>query len=597
VIEDKFKKLIDKYGEEIKLHKKNYDRVGYLRLITMIGAIYFTYKIFRGQLINTNIYLSLLFYAFFIGLVIYHSVVKEKINIAENMIAINRRYLDRISGEWTKFKDMGDEFIDRNHPYSFDLDIVGPESLFQLINTTSTWKGRKSLAKALLEPNYSKEEILLRQQAVEELYNKLELCEMMEHQGKVKKSLIENPEKLLTYIKDKSILIKSKLLKRILYVMPMVTIPVSIIIVVFNLEKLSWLITLFLIVQILSWAVGLLRINNIFGAVNYFKGALEGYMNILKLLENQEFKSKKLRDISNRLFYEEKSATRAIKELTRIAEKIDIRNNGFFFIFLNALFLWDYQCVFSIESWKTKYGESIEGWLEDIGEIESLMSLSVLNHINEVSHFPEISSETTIIEADALGHPLIARNVRVTNNISMKDSIFIITGSNMSGKTTFLRTIGVNLVIAYCGGAACGEHMKCSMLNIYTSMRITDDLKAGISTFYGELIRIKEIIEGAKRKEKMIFLIDEIFRGTNSRDRIEGAWAVIKNLSRDSVIGALTTHDLELCALTEGKRIENYHFEEHYKSDKIYFDYKLRKGKSTTTNAKYLMKIVGIDLD
>lgn len=597
MIEDKFKKLIDKYNEEIKLHRKSYDMIGYLRLITMIGAIYFTYKIFKGQVINKNVYLSLLFYTLFIGLVIYHGIVKGKINIAENMIDINGRYLDRISGEWTKFKDRGEEFIDRNHPYSSDLDIVGPESLFQLINTTSTWKGRKNLAKALLKSAYSKEEILLRQEAIKELYNKLELCEMMEHQGKIKKSIVENPEKFLAYIKDESTLIKSKLLKGILYVMPMVTIPSSIIIMVFNLEKLSWLITVFFIVQLLSWAVGLLRINNIFGSVNYFKSALEGYMNILKLLENQEFESKKLMDINNRLFHKEKSATKTIKELTRIAEKIDIRNNGFFFVFLNALCLWDYQCVFSIESWKIKYGRFIEGWLEDIGEIEALMSLSVLNHINEANVFPEISSEITTIEADALGHPLIARDVRITNNIKMKDRIFIITGSNMSGKTTLLRTIGINLVIAYSGGAVCCEHMKCSMLNIYTSMRITDDLKAGISTFYGELIRIKDIIDGAKREEKMIFLIDEIFRGTNSKDRIEGAWAVIKNLSRDGVIGALTTHDLELCALTDGTRIENYNFEEYYKSNKIYFDYKLRKGKSNTTNAKYLMKIVGIDLD
>lgn len=597
MIEDKFKILIDGYNEEIKLYKKIYDRIGYLRLLTIIGCSYFTYKIIRGQVIEKNIYLSLLFFVFFVGLVIYHGLVKEKINISENMIDINKRYIDRISGEWTKFKDIGEEFINKNHHYSFDLDIVGPESLFQLINTTSTWKGRQHLAKILLNPICDKEEIILRQQAIEELYNKLELCEIMEHQGKIKKNVMENPKKLLAYFKEESTLIKSKILKRILYFMPMITVPVSILIIVFKLEKLFWVITVFLIIQLLSWAITLLRINNIFGAVNYFKGALDSYVKILKLLETEEFNSIKLKDISNRLFQKKNSSTKAIKELTRITEKIDIRNNGLFFIILNILFLWDFQCVFSIENWKKKYADNIEGWLDDIGEIEALMSISVLNHINEVWAFPEIVSEPTVIEANDLGHPLIARDARITNNINMKDCIFIITGSNMSGKTTLLRTIGINLVISYSGGAICGEYMRSSMVNIYTSMRITDDLKAGISTFYGELIRIKEIIEGAKRGEKMIFLIDEIFRGTNSRDRIEGATAVIGNLCKDGVVGALTTHDLELCTLAKTKEIQNYHFREHYKENKIYFDYKLRKGKSDTTNAKYLMKIVGIDLN
>ncbi len=167
----------------------------------------------------------------------------------------------------------------------------------------------------------------------------------------------------------------------------------------------------------------------------------------------------------------------------------------------------------------------------------------------------------------------------------------------MSGKTTFLRTIGINLVLAYIGAPVFSDDMECSLLKIYTSMRITDDLKNGISTFYGELIRIKDIIDGAKIDKKMIFLIDEIFRGTNSKDRITGADTVIRNLSKAGVLGALTTHDLELCSISEDKRVRNYHFSEYYKDNKIYFDYKIREGKSTTTNAKYLMKIVGIDIN
>ena len=596
MVEEKFKSIIEKYNRHINSYKKSSDRIGYLRLAAAIGAGYFTYKLIKGQIISSNIFFCILFYGVFIGLVIYHWKIKEKIETAKAMITINNNYLKRISGQWTEFTDIGEEFIDKNHSYALDLDIVGKESLFQLINTTSTWKGRQTLAKVLLEPRFSNDEILQRQRAVEELSKKLELCELMEYQGKRKKVAMESPERLLELIKDKNTFFKSRILKKILYMMPMITIPLSAFIIIFNLDNIRGIIIILLAIQLLVWAAGVLKIVKVFSAISYFKDSLDEYIGILNLLENQNFKSEKLCSIFNHLFQKDKAAVKAIKELTRIADKIDLRNNGFFFIFLTGLFLWDYQCVFTFESWKEKYGENIEGWLADIGEIEALMSISVLNHIDDGVVFPEISEEQTILEGVEIGHPLIQKESRVNNDIKMSNSIFLITGSNMSGKTTLLRTIGINLVISYCGGAISGKYMKCSSMKIYTSMRITDDLKAGISTFYGELVRIKAIIEGAKRNERMIFLIDEIFRGTNSKDRIEGAQAVLKSLNKDGVIGAITTHDLELCILDEAIKIKNYHFEEYYKENKIYFDYILRKGVSTTTNAKYLMKLVGIKL-
>lgn len=596
MIEEKFNKIIESYEDKIKAYTKVSDRLGYLRLATAIGAGYFIYQLIKVNYTNLNITLSALFCLIFLVLVIYHGKIKEGIEEAQTMIEINNRYLKRISGQWSTFKDIGEEFIDKGHPYSFDLDIVGQESVFQLINITSTYSGRKALAKALLAPEFSSEEIIQRQKAVEELKDSLELCQLVEFQGKRKKGAMESPEKLLSFIKDKGTLFKSKGLKRFLYLLPMFTISASMIILVFNLEQFRDLITIFLVAQLLIWAAGLMRITQAFGAVSYYKGALDNYVGIVELLEKNNFKSKILQDIHSNLFQQNKSATIAMKELSKIAERINMRNNGIFFLILNGLFLWDYQCIFSIESWKEKYGESIEGWLNDIGEVEALMSISVLNQISDDVAFPSIEKVPMVFEAEGLGHPLIAKEVRVNNTVKMDKSIFIITGSNMSGKTTFLRTIGINLVMAYCGGAVFSKNMRCSKMKIYTSMRITDDLKAGISTFYGELIRIKEIIEGANRKENMIFLIDEIFRGTNSRDRIEGAGAVIKNLNRSGVIGAITTHDLELCALDEGNRIKNYHFEEYYRENKIYFDYKLKKGISTTTNARYLMKIIGIEL-
>ncbi len=598
MIEDKFLSRIDKYNNEISKCRKEYDRIGYLRLIVMIGAIYFTYRIIKGEITGITIGLALLFYGLFMSLVIYHKAIKSKLQFAMDMIEINNRYLQRISGEWISFEDTGNEFCDKGHRYSQDLDIVGKESLFQLINITNTWKGRHALAKSLLEPNYEENEIIFRQEAVEELFNNLDLCEAMEYTGKSKGEKLNNPEKLLSYVEDDQVMIKAKIIKTLLYIMPMVTIPISLGIFIFNISNLKWLVTVFLIIQLGIWALSVLKVNRVLESVSYFREALEEYINILNLIEKQEFTSEKLISIQEGLFKGKESSLEVIKKLSKLAGKIDIKkNNGFLYFALNILLLWDYQCVFSLEAWKKKYGSKIEPWLCDIGEIEELMSLAVLKHVNETTCFPRVNSNELKIVAKDLGHPLISRDVRVTNDVDMKNNIFIITGSNMSGKTTFLRTIGINLVLAYIGAPVFSDDMECSLLKIYTSMRITDDLKNGISTFYGELIRIKDIIDGAKIDKKMIFLIDEIFRGTNSKDRITGADTVIRNLSKAGVVGALTTHDLELCSIAEDKGVKNYHFSEYYKDNKIYFDYKIREGKSTTTNAKYLMKIVGIDIN
>lgn len=597
MIEEKFLDRISSYNEKIAKYKKEFDRIGYLRLIVMMLALYFTYRGVKDGIASKVLFFSLIFYGTFVCLIIYHKKVKNKLKLAEDMIDINNRYLQRISGEWINFEDIGDEFVNKGHRYASDLDIVGKESLFQLINITNTWYGREYLANTLLEPNYDRNEILLRQEAIEELFGDLDFCEEIEYIGRSNKSGLENPKRLLNYVRDKDVLIKSKLAKKILYLMPIFTIPISLIIIIFNLNKISLLIYFLLIAQTSIWVISTLKVNQVLENINYFRGSMEEYLNILTLIEKKDFKSKKLIDIKKSLFENNGSAIKAIRKLSNISEKINIRqSNGLIYIALNVLLLWDYQCVFSLEEWKAENREKIEGWLSDIGVMEELMSLAVLMHIDNNISFPVINTGRNKIEAEELGHPLINRDVRVNNDLNMQENIFIITGSNMSGKTTFLRTIGINLVLAYIGAPVFSKKMDCSLLDIYTSMRITDDLKNGISTFYGELIRIKEIIEGAKSNKNMIFLIDEIFRGTNSKDRITGADAVIKNLSKAGVMGALTTHDLELCSLSEQKEIKNYHFSEYYKENKIYFDYKLKAGKSNTTNAKYLMRIVGIEI-
>ncbi len=213
--------------------------------------------------------------------------------------------------------------------------------------------------------------------------------------------------------------------------------------------------------------------------------------------------------------------------------------------------------------------------------------------IEENLSMPIIIQEKNIL-ANNCGHPLIQIEERVNNNINIMDNILVITGSNMSGKTTFLRTIGINSVLLNAGTVTISESFKSPIMKIYTSMRVTDDLKNKISTFYAELLRIKEILDYGKTHPNTLFLIDEIFKGTNSKDRILGAKNVLLNLNQLGLVGAITTHDFELCELDLHPRILNYHFAEDYVEGKISFDYKIKKGRSTSTNARYLMELVGI---
>ncbi|MFX0549517.1 MutS-related protein [Hathewaya histolytica] len=594
---NRFSKKIKEHDKKILEYSKRCNLFSILRLITMISSINLTYRVLKWNFNKAYFLVLLLLYMAFIFLMIIHRRTKERLNFSKEIIEINKRYLSRITGKWTEFKDIGDEFIDEAHRYSSDLDIFGEKSLFQMINITNTKEGRESLAKSLMNPSYKKEEIVLRQEAIKELHDKLYLCEEMEYITRKHKDKLNKSERLIKYGEDSEVLIKSKILNTLIYTLPLITVPLGAFILLLKLQSLYNLIPIIIIIQISIWGINFMKLNNILGELGLFKYNIDTYVHMLKLIEKEEFKSQKLKSIKSDLFSEKNSALIAIKKLDNIFEKVNLRYNGLLYLGLNALLLWDYQCVFSLEAWKRQYGCEIRKWLYHIGEVESLMSLSVLTHIEEDITFPKINSEGKLaVNAKKLGHPLINGKDRIDNDVSMDNKIFIITGSNMSGKTTFLRTIGINLVLAYSGAPVFAREMTCSILDIFTSMRISDDLKNGISTFYAELIRIRDIIKNSNDGKKMIFLIDEIFRGTNSMDRILGAKNVLLNLNNEKVIGSITTHDLELCELDKYNRINNYHFSEYYKDDKIYFDYKIKDGKSTTTNAKYLMKIVGINI-
>ena len=602
-MDSKFTEIIEQHEVLLKKNETIYNILGYSKLFLVIWVLFLVYfNITRGFPIPV-VMLGISSFALLVFLWIIHIDTQNEIDYSNGIIDICKKSIARISGDWASFEDTGIEFANTEHAYSSDLDIVGAKSLFQFLNTTNTYHGRQKFANDLLSPTYERAEILERQEAISELSKSVEFSgEIQYHLAKI--GADASASKLVDELSDDTPFMQNKVLKFFLLFTPALTLAFIVAMLAFQFEKLYPVGISIVVVQTIIWLIGARKAKNYLKPLSHLPYSLRNYSIAIDILCGQEFSSEKMQKIQEEL----NSASKAIRDLGRIADKVRTTQNSLLYFVFNALYLWDYDCAFSLEKWKTKHAELANGWFETLGEFESLLSFSNLPNACDNTCLPSIPEKKTnsiasifnereMIEVGAqkIGHPLLLNEARVNNELNFVNNIIIISGSNMSGKTTFLRTVGINLLLARSGSFVCAKAMICPPLDVITSMRITDDLSEGISTFYAELKRIKNILEHAKQNPNVFFLIDEIFRGTNSVDRLCGAKTVISKLNSLGSVGMISTHDLELCELEQkDKRIENFNFSEYYEGDTINFDYTLRAGKSKTSNAKYLMEMVGI---
>ncbi len=592
-MKERLEAVISKQKSMINKNKRIYNLVGYSKLIFFVMfAVSVYFMITRwGSIVFVAVAGALLIIQ--IAAWVYHAILNARIERSKGIIGINQRHIDRITGKWTEFSDIGEEFIDTEHSYGCDLDIVGKESLFQFLNTTHTWHGRRAFVNDLLHSTYSKQKVIKRQEAVKELAQDNKLADELEYRFS---KIGSDPaaEVLLQELQDVQPFIKNRFLRGLLTYGPILTILMIGLALIFHWRQFYLPSVILFAVQTLVWLLALPATYKYIRRVNRLPFKLNAYKEVLELVDAAEFTADELHGIQFDLTSSDTSAAQAIKELARIADMVNVRGTPIGYYILNMFLLWDYRCVFLLEGWQKKYASQCEKWFLALGELESLLCFATMKKVCSHTCFP-IISDIRGVEAKELGHPLIPDSVRVTNQIRLYNDIIILSGSNMSGKTTYLRTAGINIVLARAGGLVCAKEMTCSDLHIVTSMRIADDLNGGVSTFYAELKRIKGILDASKRDCNTLFLIDEIFRGTNSVDRLSGARTVITKLNELGAIGMVTTHDLELCELQHAiPHIQNYNFSEYYENGQICFDYKIKSGKSKTTNAKYLMEMVGI---
>jgi len=587
---EKFLPLIKQCNDELHKYSSTFNIIGYAKLSMVAFLMLAIYLVFRNNFALGYVLLLICAFIVSVALWVYHSQLSSKINYIKGHIAIYNRQISRINGQWVNFKDIGAEFIDTHHPYSSDLDIVGKKSLFQFLNTTHTWHGRHAFANDLLRPTYGSDELKSRQEAIAELSRDIEFSSKIQyHLSKI--GIDSAMPSFIECIKNNSAFIQSKTYQFMLTYTPALTLILIAGIVIFQQSQLYIAIVIIAAVQFLIWAYGASKARKYLSPIAKLPYKLSTYSKIIDILTEQNFTAHKLTHIQKQL----NNAKEAIKNLSSVADKVSIQHNVILYFLANIFLLWDYYCAFSLQDWKQKYAHMSEEWFLAIGEFESMLSLSHLPNVCNNTSLPVIDKETRSISAKSMGHPLLPNKDRINNDFCFNNNIHIVSGSNMSGKTTFLRTIGINIILARTGGFVCAGEMRLAVLGVATSMRLADDLNEGVSTFYAELKRIKAVIELIQSQPNTVFLIDEIFRGTNSIDRLAGAKGVISKLDSLNAIGLLSTHDLELCELESlHSRIRNYSFSEHYKNNKLCFDYKLKSGKSNTTNAKYLMQMIGI---
>ena len=585
------------YDTLLKKQKQTIGFISLLRLVVFISGLGFTIFFYMRATYSLSILVLVTTIITFITLAIKHNNIKHNKVRCSVLSKINENCLKRVNNNWKDFSDNGDDFSDENHSYSKDLDIFGDNSLFQWINTCITYLGRQKLKDSLSAPIYNTDEIHKRQESIKELAGNIGWTQRFAAESILSENKNHNPEELFEWVKDKNEFFLKPLVITIIRILPIITL--SLMVLSFAFSKVSYRIFLLAIVlQIILLLVGYKEVSRNLDTVYKYKDSIFIYNKLLMHIEKKTFSSDYLIKLKEKLVNKDgMKASFQIKKLANLVTVVSDRRN-MYYLPINILLLWDYQCLINLQRFKKESGSSLATWLDVIGEIESLNSLSTIAYEHPDWAMPKFKDGSPIFDAKNLGHPLLGSN-RVYNDIRIERSqnVLLITGSNMSGKSTLLRTTGINLVLAYAGAPVCSESFNCSIMDIYTCMRTSDNLEKNISSFYAELLRIKKLVNATKNKTPIFFLLDEIFKGTNSIDRHTGAKILVAKLSTENALGFVSTHDLELGDIENtNKRVKNYHLKEYYKDDKLYFDYKLRPGVSTTRNALYLMKMAGLDI-
>lgn len=537
-----------------------------------------------------------LFYALPVVLLVFivfvrkHAILFREKTHLENLIQIQKYELHSLDGDFSH-NSSGSESIDVHHPYTHDLDIFGEGSLFQFINRCNTRGGKKKLAERLSVQPQSNEEIRRWQVAISELASKTEFRHEVQALSMHIDEQIHDQGQLEHWLHQPSFVYGRPSYRVILNVFPPIT--VTLVVLAFFVSGLTTFAVLAAVLQWVFLGFHLKRVNSFHQYISRKKNTLEKYAGVLYFVRKENYSS----SLMQVLGHSARDADEEVRKLASLVSALDARLNSMTNLFANSLLLYDLQCVYRLEKWKTENATELIGWLEVVREAEVLCSLGTFSFNHQQFVFPSINSQQTL-SAESMGHPLLGEGERVVNDIHMDDrqSIMIITGANMAGKSTFLRSLGVNVVLALAGAPVCAKKFDCPLIELRSGMRTADSLKENQSYFYAELDRLKSIMDELRQGKPLLILLDEILKGTNSTDKQTGSIALMKQLVEHPSLVLIATHDLALGELENvypGK-VLNYSFEANIEDDQLYFDYKLKRGIAQKMNATFLMRKMGI---
>lgn len=546
---------------------------------------------------RNGLFLSIVVFSFFLlfGLLVrHHNKIKFKNKTAFFLKKLNEEELQRSEG---KFQDLkkGDEFFDKNHSYAPDLDIFGSNSLFQLILRSRLLQTQKLAAQWMLD-KADKNVIIQRQEALKELSEKVEFRQHFTTYGMHAESSQTEDQisSFEVWMSDRNAFVEKPIWKILNWIMPVLSIIAIVGILIFSLPYQVIFIPIILNAIVLKFTFEpLLKLTEDFDKATK---SLKMYEYLFASIENTDFKSERLNALKHELSTENTNASKAVGSLRRILDQLQNRSN-MLYLPINILFVLDLFWLRKAENWKRFHGQNAEDWFATVHEFDLLNDMASFAFANQHYAFPEILDEKFVINAERLGHPLIHQDNRISNTFEFRNSGFVglITGSNMSGKSTFLRTVGLNLVMAQMGLPVCSKSFSFSLTRVFTGMRTIDNLEESVSSFYAELARIKSLLDNINDEEPMFYLLDEILKGTNSEDRHKGSISLIQQLNKKNAFGLISTHDLTLSSLEKRDgSVKNYSFNSAIEDDEILFDYKLTDGPCKSFNASKLMEKMGI---
>jgi len=587
--------LISFYSSKVELYNRQIEKTRKIifwtaagRLFSFILLITFTYQYFN----NNNILilaLTLLSLIAFLFLIKKSNQLSEKRKLLEHLQFINSNELNILQGFPNKF-DNGQSLLS-NESYYADLDVFGERSLFHLLNRTVTSHGTEALSKLLKQPFTEAKTIVNYQEAIQVLAPQHNIHENIISSALLNKDHHESMSTIHDWLEEPAILITNKWLSITRYLLPVLNFFTLFIYLIS--DNYFWLT----LTVILSWIhIGSFSkyINRQHALLGRKQEMLDQYASILKEFTKVNTEQSVL---LQQHLHTALQAHLQVKKLSRLTNLLDQRLNFLVNILFNSFLLYDVQCMISLEKWKVRNKQYLKGWMDSVATIECLVSLSKFAYNHPTFCFPVLQNNL-MIEAEEIAHPLIPINERIPNNVSLGKTgkLLLITGSNMSGKTTFLRTIGINTLLAQCGAPVCATSFSFTPVHIYTSIRISDSLQDHTSYFMAELKRLSEIKNNVADMKPSLILIDEILRGTNSEDKYYGSAEFVKKLIQYNCLTLFATHDLKLSELENEYKglIENYCFESIIENDELKFDYRILKGVAQNKNASFLMKKMNI---